>query len=73
VDTLSKELDFQPDILSAAPEKDLAKRQKKPAKAKSEPAKDRPAASAAAQPAAQPGGENTADKAKKAKKEQHGH
>ena len=39
VDTLSKELDFQPDILSAAPEKDLEKRQKKPAKAKSEPAK----------------------------------
>ena len=74
VDTLSKELDFQPDILSAAPEKDPEKRQKKPAKAKSEPAKDRPAALAAAtQPAAQSGGESAADKTKKTKKEQHGH
>ncbi|MCU0501722.1 MAG: hypothetical protein MUC51_08120, partial [Anaerolineae bacterium] len=73
VDTLSKELDFQPDILSAAPEKGPEKRQKKPEKAKLDPAKDRPVASAAPQPADSLGGESAAEKTKKAKKEQHGH
>ena len=65
VDMLSKELDFQPDILSATPEKGLEKRQKKPAKAKSEPAKDRPAASSPANPT---GSESGSDKNKKSKR-----
>jgi len=73
VDTLSKELDFQPDVLSATPEKGPQKRQKKPEKAQSEPAKDRPTTNAAAQPAAQPRGEGAVGKTKKVKKEQHGH
>jgi AMP-polyphosphate phosphotransferase len=68
VDTLSKELDFQPDILVAAPEKGKPKPTKaktEPAKAKAESPKDRPPASAAVSPS---GSESGSDKSKKTKR-----